>query len=148
MTEHVGQVVLHAGERELDRVADRELVDAHHGVRPRRVVDVVVVRLVLEAVEPEVFEAVGGPEHMQRRAVVVEADLGDHGAAERLVHDVVRQPAGLHHQLHRTRVDGNAVLGHHRDRQLLKAVAASVRGILAVDGHRSAPRRGGDHGLT
>ena len=51
VAEHVGEVVLDAVERELHWVPDGELVDADDRVRPARMVDVVVVRLVLEAVE-------------------------------------------------------------------------------------------------
>ena len=59
VAEHVGELVLDARERELDGIADGQLVDAHHRVRAGRGLDVVVVRFVLEAVEAQVLETVG-----------------------------------------------------------------------------------------
>ncbi len=76
VTEHVGEVVLDAGERELEGIADGQLVDAHHGVRAVRLLDVVVVRLVLEAVEAQVLETVGRTANVERGAKIVEGDLG------------------------------------------------------------------------
>ena len=86
-------MVLDARERELDRVADRELVDAHDGVRAGRLLDVVVVRLVLEAVEPQVLEAVGRSAHVERGAEVVEGDAGGDVALVGVLDDRVREPA-------------------------------------------------------
>ncbi len=107
-----------AREREVDGVADRQLVDAHDGVRAGRGFDVVVVRLVLEAVEAQVFEPVGGAAHVERGAEVVEADVGFGLGAVRVAQDLVRQLPRLHDQLHDPGVDRYAVLGDHRDGEL------------------------------
>ena len=93
VAEHVRKVVLDAREGELDRVADRELVDAHDGVRDRPLIDVVVVGLVLEAVETEVLEPVGGAAHVERGAEVVERDVGGDRALEGVLDDLVGQDA-------------------------------------------------------
>ena len=52
-----------------------------------------------------------------------------------VVEDRVGQPARLDDELHRARVDRDAVLLHHRDRQQVVAVAPAVRRVLAVDRH-------------
>ena len=136
VTQHVGEALFDGCERELDRVADRKFVDAHHSVRAGRLLDVVVVRLVLEAVEAQVLEPVGGPAHVERGTEVVEGDVGlDDVLVERALDDLVGQAARLHDELYRARVDGDAVLGDHRDRQLVEPVAAPVRGFLTVDRH-------------
>ena len=86
-----GRRALGTRERELDGIADGQLVDAHNGVRAGRGFDVVVVRLVLEAVEAQVLETVGRAADVERGAEVVEADVGLGLGAVRVAQDLVRQ---------------------------------------------------------
>src|SRR4051794_38422432 len=135
MTQHSGEVVLDAVERELHRVTHRELINADDRVRAARMVDVVVVRFVFEAVEPEVLEAVSGAADMECGAVVIERHAMLDGAAVRLVDDVVGQPARFDDELHGPGVDRDGVRFDHGNGHLFESDAPAVGGVLTVDRH-------------
>jgi len=113
--EHLRQLCLDAAQRELDGIADRNLVDATDHVALLGVADVVVVRLVFEAIEAQVFDAIVSTTDVQRRSVVVELDvcLGDLLVAIGVGQNRVGQLARFDDKAHRAGIDVRMITGDH-----------------------------------